>query len=179
MVRKKKEAVEERPASAWRFEISIFKDYWGETPEMEAKCFEFDWKCVQLPKFQTSFLNEVKEESRKMYPFLRKVYRRLAATNIKSDLFGIEWNEIRTFVVTDLKILDKKLKTDEIDRLFIAVNAVMADEQDSNTNNPETNKSKALIRYEFLEFMVRLAIKKYVEYGPLESEAEAIKSLHA
>jgi hypothetical protein len=55
----------------------------------------------------------------------------------------------------------------------------MADEQDSNTNNRKTNNSKALIRYEFLEFMVRLAIKKYVEYGSLESEAEAIKTLQA
>lgn len=51
--------------------------------------------------------------------------------------------------------------------MFIGVNAGM---QKKGSMNPE----KALVRFEFLEILLRSALKKYCESGELESEVEAL-----
>lgn len=73
-------------------------------------------------------------------------------------------------MINALKLTDKTVfRSDEIDRLFIAVNT---------SSNPavktEFNSAKGIIRYEFLEVMIRAALKKYCEFGNVKSEAEAI-----
>lgn len=59
------------------------------------------------------------------------------------------------------------MKPEDIDRLFIAVNA---GQQKKSPFNPD----KLLVRYEFLEIILRTALKKYVEPGFLDNEPEAI-----
>jgi len=56
-----------------------------------------------------------------------------------------------------------------IDRLFIAVNQDGVNVEGSNGNN--------LMRYEFLEAIVRLAKTKYVEVGATSSLPEAYQML--
>lgn len=66
---------------------------------------------------------------------------------------------------------DKKLKPDDIDRLFIENNALK--DQRKSIFNPD----KALCRFEFLSVMIRLAVKKYCEQGDAESEVDAVQRL--
>ena len=87
-------------------------------------CFEFDWQSMKRPKLKTSSEDDVKESLRKTYPFIREVYRRLAASGITGILFAVGWNTFREFMTQTLCVADKEcLKPEDIDRLFIAVNA--------------------------------------------------------
>ena len=59
---------------------------------------------------------------------------------------------------------------EEVDRLFISVN--------SNLNpkvHTKLNSSKGIIRYEFFEAVMKVAVKRYIEFGSANSEAEAMK----
>jgi hypothetical protein len=59
---------------------------------------------------------------------------------------------------------------EEVDRLFIAVN--------SNQNpivHTKYNSSKGIIRYEFFEAVMKVAVKRYIEFGSAKSEAEAMR----
>lgn len=55
----------------WRFEISIFKDYLGETESLVSKCFDFDFKCIRVPKLEQSTEEQLKSSVKIVYPFLR------------------------------------------------------------------------------------------------------------
>jgi hypothetical protein len=74
-------------------------------------------------------------------------------------------------MVNTLKVTDKNFRPDEIDRLFIAVNT---------NNNPavksEFNSAKGIIRYEFFEVIIRSGLKRFIDFGSLKSESEAIDS---
>ena len=59
---------------------------------------------------------------------------------------------------------------EEVDRLFIAVNSNLNPKVQTKYNN-----SKGIIRYEFFEAMIKVAVKRYIEYGSAQSEAEAMK----
>ena len=66
-------------------------------------------------------------------------------------------------------ILDAKLTSQDIDRLFIATNFEEEDLED--------NDNKALCRYEFFEIIVRLAKLKFVEKGFTKAVSEATEKL--
>ena len=113
----------------------------------------------------------MKEKCREIYPFIREIYKRLAALGIVGTVFSIGWNVYREFMIQTLNITDKeKLKPDDCDRLFIGVNA---GNQRKATFIPE----KALVRFQFLEILMKAAIKRYFESGDVESELEAIDIL--
>ncbi len=76
-------------------------------------------------------------------------------------------------MINQLKITDNKFKTDVVDQMFVAVNI--------NFNplvHTEFNSEKAIVRYEFLEVMIRAALKKFIEFGNIKSEAEAINQFN-
>ena len=54
--------------------------------------------------------------------------------------------------------------------LFVAVNS--SDKKQSTFNN-----DKQIVRYEFLEIMIRVAIKRYFESGKVQTEADAVQKL--
>ena len=67
-------------------------------------------------------------------------------------------------------VTDAKFKPEDCDRLFIAVNA---SQKKSGENNPD----KSLCRSEFLEVLIRAALKKYCESGETENEGDAVDRL--
>jgi hypothetical protein len=84
-------------------------------------------------------------------------------------VLAVGWNEFRNLIHKTLKLTDQNFRVEEVDRLFIAVN--------SNQNpivHTKFNSSKGIIRYEFLEAVMKAAVKRYFEYGTAETEAEAM-----
>lgn len=76
-----------------------------------------------------------------MYPFVREIYKRLAAFGIMGTIFSIGWNVFREFMISGINITDKdKLKPDDCDRLFIGVNA-------GNQRKAPFIPEKALVRF--------------------------------
>eukprot|EP00347_Sterkiella_histriomuscorum_P017331 403349792 len=164
---------QERPRTPWSFPISLFKEYKPETPSLVNECFEFDWQCLRKPKLKKSTEEEMKEKCREIYPFIREIYKRLAALGIVGTVFSIGWNVYREFMIQTLNITDKeKLKPDDCDRLFIGVNA-------GNQRKAAFIPEKALVRFQFLEILMKAAIKRYFESGDVESELEAIDILES
>ena len=59
-----------------------------------------------------------------IYPFVREIYKRLSAIGIVGTVYSIGWNVYREFVISTMAFSDKeKLKPDDVDRMFIGVNA--------------------------------------------------------
>jgi NLR family CARD domain-containing protein 3 len=165
-------AADERPRTPWTFPVSLFKEYKPETPQLLNDCFEFDWAIIKKPKLKNATEDEVKEKMRAMYPFIQQVYRRLSASGIAGIIFCVGWNVFREFMTQTLCITDKThLKPDDVDRLFIGVNA--GQHQKKGSMNPD----KALVRFEFLEILLRCALKKYLESGETDSETAALQLL--
>lgn len=86
--------------------------------------------------------------------------------------FELEINEWRRFV-SQCRICDESslfCKSADCDNVFLASNY----EEDKTTFESKINKDNAMIRFEFLEALVRLSISKYVKIGATGSVAEAV-----
>lgn len=90
---------QERPRTPWTFPISLFKEYKPEVPALVNDCFEFDWQCLRKPKLKKCPEEELKEKCRDIYPFVREIYKRLAALGIVGTIFSIGWNVYREFMI--------------------------------------------------------------------------------
>jgi hypothetical protein len=162
---------EARPRTPWNLEISIFKDFRVETPSLINECFEFDWNIMKVPKLKGTTDRDLKERIRQQYPFIRELYKRLSGTGIKGSLFSIGWNVFRDFMIHTIDFTsDNKFKREDCDRLFIGVNASSKGKGEKTENNSD----KSLCRNEFLEIIIRSAMKKYCENGELENEGDAV-----
>ena len=67
-------------------------------------------------------------------------------------------------------LMDNKITKKDIDRNFIAANV-------SDKGEEKQNPSNALIRYEFIEFLVRMAKYKYKEQGLAHTVAASFDKL--
>ena len=83
----------------------------------------------------------------------KETYKHWGAIGKNSIFPSISLNGFTEFVSQKLKMIDgKKIKIADSDRLFIAVNG---------KDHSEGNSMLSLIRYEFLEIIFRLALKRY------------------
>ena len=74
-------------------------------------------------------------------------------------MFEIGSNEMRDLMSNMLNMIEKKtLKPEDVDRIFIQVNA-------SGEKKSKVNPLNTLVRHEFLEFMLRCAIAKFSDHG--------------
>ena len=122
-----------------------------------------------MPKLLRSTEEEFKDSSSIIYPFVRQIYKRLSAAGVAGIVLAVGWNEFRNLIINTLKMTDNQFRVEEVDRLFIAVN--------SNANpivHTKYNSSKGIIRYEFVEAIIKIALKRYIEFGTAKSESEAM-----
>ena len=72
-----------------------------------------------------------------------------------SNMFGLDWIIYNDYIRQKIMLVDgEELKFRDSDMIFNLVN-----KRQSNENNP----ALSLIRFEFMEAMVRLALKRYFE----------------
>jgi hypothetical protein len=80
----------ERAKTPWSVELGLFKDYLKEeNRELDEKCFEEDWKNMKQPRYKTSDEEEIKAEMRKVYPYLRTLYRYQAGYSPAGSIFSV------------------------------------------------------------------------------------------
>ena len=85
----------------------------------------------------------------------RACYKFIAGISPLGHIFSIPLNSYTDFFVNKTGIVDNKtLKLPDVDRSFIATNYM--------DKKIPLNPSTALVRFEFLEMIVRLAQDKYV-----------------
>ena len=121
-------------------------------------------------KYKKSTQEEVKAACEKYYHLLLHSYRYEAGQCTTGKVFGVSMNQFAVFL-QDLNLIDKVSFTlSDADRFFITVNS-----STQIKNNPMVPKN-SLIRFQFLEIMVRTAIAKFYP-TPAKSEAEAVEHL--
>ena len=160
-----------RPRTPWTFPISIFRDYQIENDEILNKWFEFDWSWMKFPKMTDEEQNELKEELRKGYKVFKIAYKYLSGIATGSGgVFSIPLNAYTDFVKQIDLVNGKDIRFAESDTQFLTMN--------KRSKNSYLNPGVALIRFQFLEILVRLALKRYEETGITNNKAEAVKLMY-
>ena len=92
-IRPSDEAAPERPKSAWRVDIGIFKDYLRERKSnLLTQCFEEDWKNMKPLKYKKSEAADIKRELAKVYGLIKSAYRESAGVNPSGSVFSVSPN---------------------------------------------------------------------------------------
>ena len=135
----------------WSIPISVFKDYKIDTEDMRNRCFETDWANGKYPNFIKNEEDraKVKEHCRKVYRILKDTYRHWASHTPLDKLFGIGVNNYTELTAQMGVLSDKVINLSSLDIEFGKTNY---------TNEKGVNNNKNyLMRFEFLEMMVRVA----------------------
>ena len=135
---------------------SVFKDWKLETDDMAPKQLEYDAEYNKLSRF-------IKDQSelKSVYAVLQQYYRPLRDQFFhqisKAEAYPvIDWIDFTNNCVI-WNIIDNQLKMQDIDRIFIATNVELEDQ--------EGNDDRSLCRFEFYEIITRMAKTKYLESG--------------
>ena len=138
----------------WTFPASLFKDYIIDSATLMAKCFEEDWKRMVKPKMKEEDLAKCKEILKKNYRIIKEAYKYYAAIGKAENLFVINKLTLTDFIAHKIYLYDGDKLTD-MDLTFSLVKG-----------RPKTAKFQprtALVRFEFMELLFRLAIKRYLD----------------
>ena len=102
---------------------------------------------------------------------MKDCYRHYAAIGAPSEIWSIPLNTYTEFCLSSGIIDGKLMKLSDFDRVFIAT--YTKTDKEKNPRNPE----RALVRYQFMEGLVRLADQKYTGNSLASSYTEALKML--
>lgn len=145
-----------RPKTPWDFNKSIFAPYRSDTKDLLNRCFDIDWDNSKIAKILKNDpnLEEIQEFLRTQYREVRECYKNYAGISPSNQVFCITktlFNEIINSIHPS--IVDNNLTLTAIDLEFITTI--------SGIKGGKLNPNRDLIRYQFLEIWVRLAIHKY------------------
>eukprot|EP00803_Ostreobium_quekettii_P006066 evm.model.scf_440.5 EVM.evm.TU.scf_440.5 scf_440:34312-38159(-) len=160
-----------------------------DTPKVKDNTFERDWaRCSQKDKFTSMLareskatkkedkvvLKEVHDELKKHYDVFYSAFVYYAATG-GGDPYHMTLNSFTAFL-DDCQIPDpdsQAIKRSDCDTIFIVANFVM----DKKSKENAVNNEQALMRFEFMEALVRIAIAKFLKGGQAEEIPEALELL--
>jgi Ran GTPase-activating protein (RanGAP) involved in mRNA processing and transport len=139
----------------WHFPTSIFSSYDVPSTFDFEDCFEFDWKLskltnlVKVPLHQTQLF----EYLQSIYPWIFRCYKHLSSQS-ESDLPSIGIN-ILTEALQTWNTFDNLYK---ISDLGVNWSACIVPKEKNQLYNP----GNSLVRYEFLEILVRISVDRFV-----------------
>eukprot|EP00359_Climacostomum_virens_P001679 CAMPEP_0204897674 /NCGR_PEP_ID=MMETSP1397-20131031/869_1 /ASSEMBLY_ACC=CAM_ASM_000891 /TAXON_ID=49980 /ORGANISM="Climacostomum Climacostomum virens, Strain Stock W-24" /LENGTH=860 /DNA_ID=CAMNT_0052065451 /DNA_START=87 /DNA_END=2668 /DNA_ORIENTATION=+ len=160
-----------RPKTPWSIPISLFKNYKFDSDDLYKKCFEFDWKCCKVPKLikDEAELSAVKEILRTQYKYIKECYKFFSAIGSTGGIFSVGLNAYTDFV-SQCGLLDSNFLLADLDFM---IKSTLYNEVKNNPLNP----ANALVRYEFLEIIVRIALDKYYRKKIVDTPTEAVRKL--
>ncbi|CDW85718.1 UNKNOWN [Stylonychia lemnae] len=159
-----------RARTPWTMEVSLFKDYLKEDKDdLWVNCFEFDWQNMKQLKYKQSSEAEVKSIMKQCYQLIKEQYKIQAGFGMIGNIFSVALNQYTEFIKEELKLIDGEcLNQADSDRYFITVNA--------NKRGPFI-PANALVRCQFMEILIRLAVKRYFESQLAPNEASAVQMM--
>eukprot|EP00357_Protocruzia_adherens_P001184 CAMPEP_0115016550 /NCGR_PEP_ID=MMETSP0216-20121206/27513_1 /TAXON_ID=223996 /ORGANISM="Protocruzia adherens, Strain Boccale" /LENGTH=922 /DNA_ID=CAMNT_0002387047 /DNA_START=323 /DNA_END=3091 /DNA_ORIENTATION=+ len=163
----------ERPPTPWSVERSIFKGYKPDSQSLLNRCFEVDWNCSRIPRLikDAEQCEAVKEIFRENYRVIREVYKVLAACNVQGLTFAVTLNTFTEFCNSTGIIDGRAMQLADVDFNFISTNSA------ANGITDSRNPKRALIRYQMMEILARLAMDKYIMKGNCQSFPTAVRKL--
>ena len=151
----------------WIVEKSIFADYIPDSQQLIDQLFEADWALIQKPKFSDDEeLDKVKAELKKAYWSIRDAFKYYSSisSSTGSWTFALSLNSYTDYLKYAGVYKNKNITITDTDTLFFTTNK----REKATILNP----GNALIRYQFLEIMFRLALKHSKRTDPAESIQE-------
>lgn len=117
---------------------------------------------MRKPKFASDQEEtDIKAELYKGYIIIKNLYRPYSALGMIGGIYAISLNTYTDIMREVLNLVDgDKLKLNDIDMMFIVVNAI---------RKGDYNPPNGLIRYQFLEILLRIALKKYYIAGIVQN----------
>ncbi|KAL4468590.1 hypothetical protein ABPG74_005093 [Tetrahymena malaccensis] len=161
--------------NSWSIKKSIFSSFVRDSDELVNKCFEFDWENSKINTILNSFLNtleeksEVKELLKDRYNLIRNFYKYHSSIGMIGDIPAISQSQFLA-LANKMKLTDgKQFKIADVDHNFIS--AISNTVKERNYLNPE----KSIIRFQFLELVIRIICDKYMRNGNCKSVQKAIQ----
>ena len=139
----------------WNIRRSIFKDYSFDTARLLDDCLEFDWKYSRLSNFVRAAEDQasLKAVLRKYYALIKNAYKILSAYS-GNDLFSVGSN-IMTDFLNQCKLFDNLYGANDFG---VNLNSTLVQKEKGQLYNP----GNSLVRYEFLEILVRIAMDRFI-----------------
>jgi NLR family CARD domain-containing protein 3 len=155
----------------WKQETSVFKKYRVDNTKIFEQCFEFDWEWGRIPNMikNTEEQQKVKKFLKQHYRLMREWYRYYAGNNPWGILPCIGQNAFNELISTTGIVDHNKMKLSDIDFEFIVTK--------SGYQKTEMNPERWLVRYQFMEIFVRIALHKYHKSKIVDSQYEAVEKL--
>ena len=154
----------------WSLGISLFKDYRFTDHKLITECFELDWNMSRLPALVKIPLQQaqIKEILLENYENILETYKTLAAYG-GSEVFSIGSNVFFDFL-NECKLIDGLYGASDIG---VNWNASVAPKDKGQLYNP----GNSLVRYEFMEILVRVANDRYVRNKICGNLVDAVRKV--
>lgn len=148
-------------------ETSVFAPWVEDNPKLLEKCCDMDFKYWRIPNMVKNDEDRAQLEKlvRDNFSLIKNNF--LYAASLSSFPF-VTPNEVYTFA-KQVQLLDKVINVSILGILFEAA--------DFSTDAQDNIGGKALNRKAFVELLVRIAAKKYIENGDAKTYSEAFKRL--
>ena len=152
----------------WDIKESIFWGYMIDTNDIYVRCFDFDWSNCKIPKIvkDQNELEEIRLFLKENYKPIRETYKYYAGISPCGIIPCIGQNVLND-IVNKTGIVDGNLlKLSDVDFEFIATKA--------GIKNVNLNPERWLVRYQFMEIFVRIALHKYFKQQKDVNEKDKI-----
>jgi len=163
----------------WSFEKSMFAAWRFENPRTYGKALGADWRLAKAQRFlkQSSDVDEVGAMLKVHYGTFLRIYRRYAACSTTGNsTFGVSMTACAELLsvagITD----DRYCRLADVDTMFIAARVR---EKGADKRAFAVKVGDNLLRFQFLEFLVRVAMARYHKTEEAKSAGEAINCLFA
>ena len=152
----------------WDIKDSVFWGYVIDHHDIHAKCFEFDWSNCKIPKIvkDPNELEEIRLFLKDNYKPIRETYKFYAGISPCGIIPCIGQNVLNDIVNKSNIVDGNNLKLSDVDFEFIATKA--------GIKNVTLNPERWLVRYQFMEVFVRIALHKYFKQQKDTNESEKI-----
>lgn len=158
----------------WHKHLSVFKDYKMDTNKLLDSCFEMDWDNSKLSKFikDEDERMSVKKYLHMIYPDFRESYKSTSGIDPMINLTAIGNNTFSEVVNSIPGLIDgKNINLADLDLEFISTNA--------NGKPGKRNPERMLVRHNWMEIFVRLAVTRFVKKEKVASgPLDAIRIMH-
>ena len=154
----------------WKIETSSFKDFQFDTPQHLSDCADYDYQVSNLKDLLSTQKDkdEVLAILKSNYRHITEAFRQLSAIS-GIELFSISKNVLAEFM--------KKCKFDNEETVLQEIGILWNLSNAPQSKGEKYNAGNGLCRYEFSEFLVRLAHTLFVKTGKMASLKEAFHKL--
>eukprot|EP00931_Biecheleriopsis_adriatica_P090379 TRINITY_DN64379_c0_g1_i1.p1 TRINITY_DN64379_c0_g1~~TRINITY_DN64379_c0_g1_i1.p1 ORF type:complete len:932 (-),score=168.48 TRINITY_DN64379_c0_g1_i1:53-2848(-) len=154
---------------------SLLAAFCPDSPKLLQKCFALDWSMAKksrlIPEAEDATVAKLIEPR---YGEIVAIYRYLSAIGVSSSSgFGVTSLDAANFAVEAGLVDGQATRLCDVDRLFIASN-VMSSEQ---RKDMLVRNDKQLVRFQFLEFILRIADQHFRQSKGFASMTQAVSQV--